>query len=117
MPEFGFMGVDWEERIEFGRMRRERLQKAKDALAASDADVLFVFRPEDVRYLTGFRSHMGPALLLGIGVCVLPKGGDPILFTMDIAHAKVRCIRWTRPPVGYASTPSDPNREGGLQCV
>lgn len=112
MPEFGFMGVDWEERIEFGRLRRERLQKAKDALAASDADVLFVFRPEDVRYLTGFRSHMGPALLLGIGVCVLPKGGDPILFTMDIAHAKAR-MSWM--PEGSIQGRANCRTEGGMK--
>ena len=31
MPEFGTMGVDWEERIDFARLRRERLQKAKAA--------------------------------------------------------------------------------------
>ena len=35
MPEFGMMGVDWEERINFDRLRRERLQKAKDALEKS----------------------------------------------------------------------------------
>lgn len=90
MPEFGFMGVDWEERIDFDRMRRERLQKAKDALAKSDADVLFVFKHEDVRYLTGFRCHIGPAYITGIGTVVLPKGGDPILMTLDQAHAQAR---------------------------
>jgi len=48
----GMIGVDWEERIDFDRMRRERLQKAKNVLADSEADVLFVFRTEDARYLT-----------------------------------------------------------------
>ncbi|MBI2907614.1 MAG: aminopeptidase P family protein [Chloroflexi bacterium] len=95
MPEFGFMGVDWEERIDFDRMRRERLQKAKDVLAKSEADVLFVFRHEDVRYLTGFRCHIGPVYITGIGTAVLPKGGDPLLFTLDQAHAQAR-MPWMR---------------------
>ncbi len=90
MPEFGSMGVDWEERIDFDRMRRERLQKAKDALKGSDLDALFVFRLEDVRYLTGFRSHIGPVATLGLAVVVLPKGGDPILCTTDMLHARAR---------------------------
>ena len=60
MTEFGFMGVDWEERIDFGRLRRERLAKAKAALEASGAAALFVFRTEDARYLTGYRHHMNP---------------------------------------------------------
>jgi Xaa-Pro dipeptidase len=79
------MGVDWESRIDFARLRKERLKRAKDALGKSTADVLFVFRAEDVRYLTGFRCHMGPAPWVGMAIAaaVLPKGGDPYLFTMD----------------------------------
>jgi len=90
MTEFGFMGVDWEERINFDRLRRERLQKAKDALAASDVDVLFIFRPEDVRYLTGFRCHLGPTANLTFAAAVLSKGGGPILFSGDVAHVRAR---------------------------
>lgn len=92
MEDFGLIGVDWESRIDFGRLRRERLAKAKEALDKSDADVLFVLRAEDVRYLTGFRCHMGPTPLLGdaISTAILPKGGDPYLFTMDFAHCKAR---------------------------
>ncbi len=66
MPEFGQMGVDWEERIDFGRMRRERLQRAQNALQKSDLNAMFIFRLEDVRYLTSLRSHLGPVALLGL---------------------------------------------------
>jgi Xaa-Pro dipeptidase len=90
MSDRGIMPVDWEERLDPDRMRRERLQRAKDALSNSDADVLFIFRPEDARYLTGYRHHLGPALVLGNAVVVLPKGGDPILWTMDHLHCAER---------------------------
>jgi len=90
MTEFGTMGVDWEERIDFDRLRRERLQRAKDALDKSDVNALFVFRLEDVRYLTGFRSHLGPMAVLGLAAAVLPKGGDPLLCTLDWAHVQHR---------------------------
>lgn len=86
----GIMGVDWEERIDFDRLRRERLKKAKDALENSEADVLFVFRTEDCRYLTGYRTHLHPTAMIGNAVVVLPKGGEPILFTMDHEHCKKR---------------------------
>jgi len=75
MTEFGTMGVDWEERINFDRLRRERLQRAKNALDESGVNALFVFRLEDVRYLTGFRSHLEPMAVLGLAAAVLPKGG------------------------------------------
>lgn len=84
------MIVDWEDRIDPDRMRRERLKKAKDALGKSDADALLVFRSEDVRYLTGHRSHLGPVPWLGLCVVFLPKGGDPILYSMDAGHAAKR---------------------------
>jgi len=92
----GIMGVDWEERINFDRLRRERLKKAKEALDKSEADVLFVFRTEDCRYLTGYRTHLHPTVMIGNAVVVLPKGGDPLLFTMDHEHCKAR-MPWLSP--------------------
>ncbi len=88
MPEFGTMGVDWEERINFDRLRRERLQRSKDALDKSGLNALFIFRLEDIRYLTSFRSHIGPVAVLGLAAAVLPKGGDPILSTLDQLFAQ-----------------------------
>ncbi len=96
MSDIGFIPVDWEARIDPIRMNRERLQKAKDVLAASDVDCLFVFRPEDARYLTGYRHHLGPALILGNAVVVLAKGQEPILWTMDYVHCRTR-MPWLDP--------------------
>lgn len=86
----GSMGVDWEERIDFARLRMQRLEKAQAALAASEADLLFVFRTEDARYLTGYRHHLGPTPLLGNAVVVLDPHEPPILFTMDYEHCRTR---------------------------
>jgi Xaa-Pro aminopeptidase len=96
MSEFGMIGVDWEERVNFDRMRRERLKKAQDAMEKSGVDALFVFSLEDVRYLTGFRSHLGPVAILGLAAVVLPRGGDPILCTLDMSHARMR-MPWIHP--------------------
>lgn len=94
--DFGFMQVDWEERIDFARLRRERVQKAQAALAVSGADLLFVFRTEDARYLTSYRHHMGPAFVIGNATVVLTKDSPPILFTMDEEHCKTR-LPWLGP--------------------
>lgn len=96
MSDWGLMGVDWEQRIDFARLRRERLQRAKDALNNSDVDALFVFRTEDCRYLTGFRSHLHPTASLGMGVSVLAKGGEPFIFSMDHDHVRAR-MTWLNP--------------------
>ncbi len=87
MSQFGLMGVDWEQRINFDRLRRERLDKAKKALKESGLAALLVLRTEDARYLTSFRHHLGPAFIVGNVTTVLPKDGEPIVFTHDIKRA------------------------------
>ena len=94
--EFGTMMVDWEERIDFARLRRERVRKAQQAIAGSEADVLFVFRTEDARYLTAYRHHLGPAVVVGNATVVLTAEDAPILFTMDEEHCKAR-MPWLGP--------------------
>lgn len=96
MADTGMMAVDWEARFDPGRMRAERLQRAKDALANSDVDALFVFRTEDARYLTGYRHHLGPAFIMGNAVVVLARGYEPILWTMDYEHCRLR-MPWLSP--------------------
>src|SRR5580692_12976396 len=49
---YGSMGVDWEQRINFDRLRKERLAKAKAQLAKSAMGALLVFDMNNVRYLT-----------------------------------------------------------------
>jgi Xaa-Pro aminopeptidase len=84
------MGVDWEERTNFDRLRKYRLARANAAVDRSRADVLFILRTEDIRYVTGLRHHLGPVTRFGSDVCVLPRGGQPILYTMDYIHARER---------------------------
>src|SRR5215213_45343 len=50
-------GVDWEQRIDFPRLRRERLQRAQEALRASDLGALLLFDPNNIRYTTS--THIG----------------------------------------------------------
>lgn len=90
MSDVGIMPTDWEQRFDPKRMLKERLDRAKEALSASQADVLFVFRTEDARYLTGYRHHLGPAFIMGNAVVVLARGKEPILWTMDYEHCRQR---------------------------
>ncbi len=52
-PAPGRMGVDFEERVDFARLREYRLRRAKAALEASDLGALLVFDNNNIRYLTG----------------------------------------------------------------
>jgi Xaa-Pro aminopeptidase len=50
-------GVDWEQRIDFPRLRAERLAKAQEALRTSDLGALLLFDPNNIRYTTS--THIG----------------------------------------------------------
>ena len=52
---WGMAGVDWEERINFARMREERLAKARAALAEAGVDAALL-TGENVRYTTAIRT-------------------------------------------------------------
>jgi Xaa-Pro aminopeptidase len=46
------MAVDWEQRVDFDRLRTARLGRAKAALAASELGCLLLFDPNNLRYVT-----------------------------------------------------------------
>jgi Xaa-Pro dipeptidase len=56
-PSPGVMGVDWEERVNYDRLRTYRLDRVRQALDASDLGALLVFDTANIRYLTA--THIG----------------------------------------------------------
>jgi Xaa-Pro aminopeptidase len=53
----GVMAVDWEQRVDFDRLRRYRRDRLREALDGSDLGGLLVFETTNIRYLTG--THIG----------------------------------------------------------
>lgn len=85
---FGPMMVDWEERINFDRMRKERLDKTRKAMEKANTDVLFLIRWENARYTTSIRGHYWPNMFFGHVVAVVPKNDDPYVFYGDVDFPK-----------------------------
>lgn len=52
IKSFGLMGVDWEERINFERLRTERLARIKKILKESELGALLCFDMNNIRYIT-----------------------------------------------------------------
>jgi Xaa-Pro dipeptidase len=78
------MGVDWEQRVDFPRLRRERLARAKAALEASDLGAVLLFDQNNIRYVTS--THIGEWARDKSARCVLlPRGGDPVLWDFGSA--------------------------------
>jgi Xaa-Pro aminopeptidase len=78
------MGVDFEQRIDYPRLRRERLERARVALEASDLGALLLFDMNNIRYVTS--THIGEwARDKMARFALLPRGYDPILWDFGSA--------------------------------
>ena len=78
------MAVDWEQRVDFARLRSERLARAKASLEASDLGALLLFDPNNIRYVTS--THIGEwARDKNARFALLPRGADPILWDFGSA--------------------------------
>src|SRR6202162_4532978 len=92
LPTHGTMAVDWEQRVDFDRLRRERLQRVKDLLAKSEMGALLCFDMNNVRYLTS--THIGTwAQDKANRFTLLPQSDEPILWDFGSAarHHQLHC--------------------------
>src|SRR2546422_1450655 len=86
------MAVDWEQRIDFDRLRRERLARIKDLLTKSEMGSVLCFDMNNVRYITA--THIGTWAQDKISrFTLLPQGGEPILWDFGSAakHHQLNC--------------------------
>src|SRR5215210_9323956 len=88
------MGVDFEQRVDYDRLRRERLARARAALEASDLGALLLFDMNNIRYVTS--THIGEwARDKMARFALLPRDGDPILWDFGSAAKNHRLYaRW-----------------------
>src|SRR3989475_11716900 len=89
---YGTMGVDWERRIDFDHLRRERLARIKELLAKSELGALVCFDMNNVRYITP--THIGTWAQDKISrFTLLPQNDDPILGDVGSAarHHQLNC--------------------------
>ncbi|GHF19641.1 M24 family metallopeptidase [Pseudolysinimonas yzui] len=73
----GTNAVDWEQRIDFDRLRRERLARLKAELDRSDLGAVLAFDFSNIRYMTA--THIGTwAMDKLIRFALLTRNTDPI---------------------------------------
>ncbi|HEY6792701.1 MAG TPA: Xaa-Pro peptidase family protein [Trebonia sp.] len=80
----GHMGVDYEQRVDFGRLREYRMARAREALAATECGAFLLFDFYNIRYTT--QTWIGGAL--GdkmIRYALVFRDRDPILWDFGSA--------------------------------
>ncbi len=81
---YGVMGVDWEERVDYDRLRKARLARAQTALEQSELGALLCFDMSNIRYITA--THIGMwAVDKYVRFCLLPQGDEPIMWDFGSA--------------------------------
>jgi len=92
LPTYGTMAVDWEQRIDFDRLRTERMARVKSLLSKSEMGALLCFDMNNVRYLTA--THIGTwAQDKANRFSLLPQNDEPILWDFGSAarHHQLHC--------------------------
>ena len=80
----GHMGVDYEERVDFDRLRAYRLSRAREALENSEFGALLLFDFYNIRYVSG--TWVGGALGDKMTrYCLLTRGGEPMVWDFGSA--------------------------------
>jgi Xaa-Pro aminopeptidase len=75
----GPFAVDWEDRYDFAQLRADRVAKTQESLDGSDADMLLVWKDENVRYLTGLRAQLIAGKTTSLNGAFLVPGEQPVL--------------------------------------
>lgn len=89
---FGPLMIDFEEKVNFERLRKERLERAKEQVKRYNLGALLCFDFNNIRYITG--THVGEwARDKMQRYTILPVDADPILFD-PAAPAKRKTCPW-----------------------
>ncbi len=83
-PAPGLMNVDWEQRVDFERLRSYRLQRVRDQLEKAELGALLLFETSNIRYATS--THIGYwAFNKGERYALVTRDGGPWIWDFGSA--------------------------------
>ncbi|PZS16072.1 MAG: hypothetical protein DLM57_11290 [Pseudonocardiales bacterium] len=80
MASFGTGSVDWQERINWQRMREYRVERARESMRKHGLGAILCMYDENIRYITSTLTPGWNRLKPGLRYAVLVEGREPILF-------------------------------------
>ena len=92
---FGLVGTDWQQRIDWNRLRQYRLNRAREAMKTAGLGAMLVMYDENVRYVTSTVTPGWCRLKPGLRYALLCEGAEPVLFEQgDIGTQINRHCPW-----------------------
>jgi len=89
----GKYAVDYEIRVDYNRLRRERLQRAKDQINQDGLGAIVTWDEANIRYLTSYYVTT-PMRASEIQFVFIPKNGEPYLFGGGTPSETERRMPW-----------------------
>ena len=97
-------GADWQHRVDFDRLRKDRLQRLREQMKVHKLGALVLFAGANIRYATA--SYQGNwKYNINIRYAVLPQGGEPVLF--ETAGSDLQCAKIDLPWMEGRIRPGD----------
>ncbi len=80
MANVGAVGLDWQERINWDRLRKYRLERAREKMKAHGLGAMLLMYDENVRYVTSTLTPGWNRLKPGLPYALLCGDDAPVLF-------------------------------------
>ena len=95
---FGITGVDWQQRINWDRLRNYRLERARQKMKEHGIGAMLLMYDENIRYVTSTLTPGWNRLKPGLRYAMLCGDGAPVLFEQgDIGTQIERHAPWIPP--------------------
>src|SRR5437899_10496043 len=95
---FGIAGLDWQQRINWERLRTYRTERARERMKAAGLGAMLLMYDENVRYVTGTLTPGWNRLKPGLRYAMLCGDDAPVLFEQgDIGFQIQRHAPWIPP--------------------
>jgi Xaa-Pro aminopeptidase len=91
----GKYAVDYEKRVDYDRLRRERLQRAKDQINQDGLGAMITWDEANIRYLTSYYVTT-PMRVSEKQFAFLPRNGEPFLFGGGTPRETERRMPWMK---------------------
>src|SRR5919108_2214220 len=98
MANVGTVGLDWQQRVNWDRLRTYRTERARERMKAAGLGAMLLMYDENVRYVTGTLTPGWNRLKPGLRYALLCGDGAPVLFEQgDIGFQIQRHAPWIPP--------------------
>src|SRR5438105_13575472 len=95
MANFGMVGLDWQQRVNWDRLRNYRLDRARERMKAHGLGAMLLMYDENVRYVTSTLTPGWNRLKPGLRYAMLGGDDAPVLFEQgDIGYQIERHSHW-----------------------